>query len=150
MLTVLAMYGFNGPSRAVLILNGLLLFVVVGGSRVSFRLLRVLLAKPATFRPGATPVLIYGAGDGGELLIRELMNNTDYNYAPVGFIDDDARKAGKLIHGYRIFSSNSVGDVIRDHGITEVLISSLKVPESQLATLRSLGVSLRRMSIRIE
>jgi UDP-GlcNAc:undecaprenyl-phosphate/decaprenyl-phosphate GlcNAc-1-phosphate transferase len=150
MLTVLATYGFNGPSRAVLILNGLLLFVLVGGSRVSFRLLRVLIAKPATFKPGATPVLIYGAGDGGELLIRELMNNTDYNYAPVGFIDDDARKAGKLIHGYRIFSSKSVGDVIRDHGITEVLISSLKVPDSQLADLRSLGVSLRRMSIRIE
>jgi UDP-GlcNAc:undecaprenyl-phosphate GlcNAc-1-phosphate transferase len=113
-------------------------------------MMRELIAGRASFHPEAKPVLIYGAGDGGELLIREILNNPSHRYAPVGFIDDDNRKAGKVIHGYRIFGSNQLSEVIRRYGISEILISSLKVPESKLETLRGLGVGLKKMSIRIE
>ncbi len=51
-------------------------------------------------------VLIYGAGDGGEMVLRELENNPDWEYRPVGFIDDDPRKTGKLIHGLKVFGGN--------------------------------------------
>ena len=149
-MAVFLMYRFSGPSRAVLLLNGLLLLLLMSGSRLSFRVLREMIGGRANLHPDARPVLIYGAGDGGELLIREILNNPDHRYAPVGFIDDDERKAGKLIHGYRIFRSVQLPDLIRAHGISEVLISSLKVPESKLDTLRTLGVALRKMSIRIE
>jgi UDP-GlcNAc:undecaprenyl-phosphate GlcNAc-1-phosphate transferase len=100
--------------------------------------------------PDAKPVLIYGAGDGGELLIREILNNPDHRYTPVGFIDDDGRKAGKKIHGYRIFDSNDLPNLIDAYGINEVLISSFKVPEARLDSLRRMGVALKKMSIRIE
>jgi UDP-GlcNAc:undecaprenyl-phosphate GlcNAc-1-phosphate transferase len=149
-LVVLLMYRFHGPSRAVFLLNMLLLLVFVGASRLSFRLLRALLAGRAPVDPNAKPVLIYGAGDGGELLIREILNNPGHRYAPVGFIDDDDRKAGKLIHGYRIFGLSQLPELIRRHAITEILISSLKVPDSRLDYLRSTGVCLRKMTIRIE
>ncbi|MCI0487867.1 MAG: hypothetical protein L0229_14845 [Blastocatellia bacterium] len=150
-LVVLGMYLFQGPSRAVLVLNALLLFLFVSGSRLSFRLLRTLIAgKNGNGHPDAKPVFIYGAGDGGELLIREIMNNPDHRYAPVGFIDDDDRKIGKIIHGYRIFDSEELPDLIRRHDVHEVLISSIKVSETKLDYLRSMGLSLRRMSIRIE
>ena len=95
-------------------------------------------------------MLIYGAGDGGEILIREILNNPGHRYTPIGFIDDDARKAGKLIHGYRIFSSNHLPDLIRRHGINEVLVSSTKVSQTRLDHLHSLGMSLRTMNIRLE
>jgi UDP-GlcNAc:undecaprenyl-phosphate GlcNAc-1-phosphate transferase len=147
---VFSMYRFSGPSRAVLLLNGLLILLLMSASRLSFRLLKQMLVGRASLHPDARPVLIYGAGDGGELLIREILNNPDHRYAPVGFIDDDDRKAGKLIHGYRIFESGQLPDLIRAHGINEVLISSLKVPENKLDNLRGLGVALRKMSIRIE
>jgi len=147
---VLAIYGFRGPSRAVLILNALLLLVFVGASRLSFRLLRVLLVRQSKARADARPIVIYGAGDGGELLIREILNNPDHRYVPVGFIDDDARKTGKLIHGFRIFDTCELPDLMRKHGVSEVVISSLKVPESRLDYLRSMGVCLKRMNIRIE
>ncbi len=149
-MAVFLMYRFSGPSRAVLLLNGLLILLLMSGSRLSFRVLREMIGGRANLHPDARPVLIYGAGDGGELLIREILNNPDHRYAPVGFIDDDDRKAGNLIHGYRIFKSGQLPDLIRAHGISEVLISSLKVPESKLDTLRGLGVALRKMSIRIE
>ena len=42
----------------------------------------------------ARSVLIVGAGDGGRLLLREILRNPELGYRPVGFIDDDPRKQG--------------------------------------------------------
>jgi UDP-GlcNAc:undecaprenyl-phosphate/decaprenyl-phosphate GlcNAc-1-phosphate transferase len=147
---IFLMYWFRGPSRAVALLDLLLLLVFVSVSRVSFLWLKVLIVGRGTRDPGAKPVLIYGAGDGGELLIREILNNPDHRYAPVGFIDDDGRKAGKKIHGYRIFDCDDLPKLIQSYGISEVLISSFKVPEARLDSLRRMGVGLKKMSIRIE
>lgn len=149
-IVIFVMYWFRGPSRAVALLDLLLLLVFVSVSRVSFLLLKALIVGRGTLDPDAKPVLIYGAGDGGELLIREILNNPDHRYAPVGFIDDDGRKAGKKIHGYRIFDSNDLPNLIQAYGISEVLISSFKVPEARLDSLRRMGVCLKKMSIRIE
>jgi FlaA1/EpsC-like NDP-sugar epimerase len=149
-LAVLSIYGFHGPSRAVFILNGVLLFIFVGASRVSFPLIAALIAGQRQPAPDARPVLIYGAGAGGEMLARELRNNPVYHYRPVGFIDDDAQKAGKLLRGYQIFSSGKLPELINSHGVSEVLVSSLKVPESKLADLRNMGVGLKRLRIHLD
>ena len=148
-LSVLLFYRFFGPSRAVFILYGLLLLLFVGASRMSFRLLSALLVGQRQSPPDARPVLIYGAGDGGAILVSELLNNPEYRYHPIGFIDDDASKAGKKIRGYRIFRRSELPELINAHGIREVLISSLKVPESQLDSLRDLGINLKRLKIEI-
>ena len=150
MLVVFVQYWFSGPSRAVALLNILLLLVFVSTSRLSFRLFAAMIVGRRRLNPDATPVLIYGAGDGGELLIREILSNPEHRYAPVGFIDDDEGKAGKLIHGYRIFGSQQLPHLVRDYGVSEVLISTFKVPDAKLDYLRRMGVGLKKMSIRIE
>ena len=48
-------------------------------------------------RRDARSVLIVGAGDGGRLLLREILRNPELGYRPVGFIDDDPRKQGARI-----------------------------------------------------
>jgi UDP-GlcNAc:undecaprenyl-phosphate/decaprenyl-phosphate GlcNAc-1-phosphate transferase len=149
-MAVLLFYKFFGPSRAVFILNGVMLLLFVGASRISFRLIAALVAGQRQPAPGSKPVLIYGAGDGGEMLIRELLNNPIYLYQPVGFIDDDARKTGKLLRGYQIFSSDDLPGLINSHGVSEVLVSSLKVPESKLDDLRNMGVGLKRLRIDLD
>jgi UDP-GlcNAc:undecaprenyl-phosphate GlcNAc-1-phosphate transferase len=58
-------------------------------------------------------VLIYGAGRGGELLLREILNNGDLGVKPVGFIDDDVLKHGKKIQGYAILGA--FGDMAKIH-----------------------------------
>ncbi len=148
--TVLLLYRFHGPSRAVFILNGVLLLLFVGTSRLSFRLLAALIVGRRQSAPDARPVLIYGAGDRGDILIRELLNNPAYQYQPVGFIDDDVHKTGKLLRGYQIFSSDELPRLINAHGVSEVLISSLKVPESKLDDLRNLGVGFKRLRIHLD
>lgn len=148
--TVMALYGFHGPSRAVFILDSLLLLLFVGASRLSFRLLGALFVGKKMAAPDSTPVLIYGAGDGGEILIRELLNNPAHRYQPVGFIDDDRNKTGLLIRGYRIFSREDLPNLISEHGISEVLVSSFKVPESKINDLRGLGIGFKRLRIQLE
>src|SRR5262249_52133038 len=135
---VSTMYGARQPSPAVFVLFAMLLAVGVGASRSSFRLLRRLIVGGAGAHPNAKPALIYGAGDRAEFLLHEILNNPDYQYRIVGFIDDDLRKVGKLIHGCRIFNTGELPDLIRRHGVSEVLVSSAKIPESKLDQLRGM------------
>jgi len=147
---VLFVYQMQGPSRVVFILNGLLLLVIVAASRFSFRLLAALIVGRRKADPNARPVLIYGAGDGGAMLVSELLNNPAHRYEPVGFIDDDATKTGKLLRGYQIFGSHELPALIDSYGVSEVLVSSVKVPESKLNDLRGLGLGLKRLKIQID
>jgi UDP-GlcNAc:undecaprenyl-phosphate/decaprenyl-phosphate GlcNAc-1-phosphate transferase len=149
-LLVFWLFGWRGPSRTVFVLDAMLLVLLVGASRLSFRLLRSAIVGRTEVRADARPIFIYGAGDGGELLLREILNNSDYRYTPIGFIDDDSTKFGKLIHGYPIYSSEDLPGLIKTHEVNDVLISSSKIPESTLGRLRGLGIYLGRMKIRIE
>jgi UDP-GlcNAc:undecaprenyl-phosphate GlcNAc-1-phosphate transferase len=125
----------------------------LAGSRLAFRLFRQVL--PVSNDRDGRRVLIYGAGDAGELLLRELLNNRQLKYTPIGFIDDDPAKTGKLIHGLKVFNGN--GDlnlVCKQQEIHEVIISSSKVPEARLQEILNLcrdqEISVRRMRITIE
>ncbi|HMO95597.1 MAG TPA: polysaccharide biosynthesis protein, partial [Tepidiformaceae bacterium] len=51
---------------------------------------------------GSRRLLIVGAGHTGQLLARELQNNPELNYQPVGFIDDDPKMLHHRIHGIRV------------------------------------------------
>jgi UDP-GlcNAc:undecaprenyl-phosphate GlcNAc-1-phosphate transferase len=147
---VFTLFSWRGPSRAVFILNPLLLVCFVGASRLSFRLLRAIIMGGTETHPEARPVLIYGAADGGEMLLREILNNPEHKYAPVGFIDDDQTKVGQWIHGYRIFDYDQLPKLVERHGVSRVLVSSSKVPDSKLVRLRHLGLEFGRLHIRIE
>lgn len=122
---------FEGFSRAVFVIDGVLMFFFLAGSRMAFRLFRQVL--PAGGNPNGRRVLIYGAGDGGELLLRELMNNRDLALSPIGFLDDDPSKSGKLIHGFRVFGGNGdLGSVCDQQQVDEVVISSLKMTDARV------------------
>lgn len=152
-LAILFAFRFEGVSRTVFIVDALLMFMLLAGSRMAFRLFRKIL--PTQISSEGCRVLIYGAGDGGELLLRELTNNRELQYAPVGFVDDDPNKKGKVIHGLRVFSGNgSLQSVCREHRINEILISSSRFSEERIAEIlsdcRDADVTLKRMRIRIE
>ena len=152
-LAVLFAFRFEGFSRIVFAIDGTVMFLFIAGSRMAFRLFRQLL--PATKGREGRRVLIYGAGDGGELLLRELLNNRTLQLSPVGFLDDDPSKSGKLIHGLKVFGANGdLGNICEQHEIHEVVISSSQMSEERIAeVLRCCGerqISVRRMRITME
>ena len=153
MTIVLFKFRFQGFSRAVFAIDALVMLLLLAGSRIAFRFFRQVI--PAVSTENGRRVLIYGAGDAGELLLRELLNNRDLRYAPVGFIDDDATKHGKLIHGFRVFGGNgSLAKIITEQQVEQVLISTPRITAERIAEIWSecdaRNIELRRMSIRIE
>jgi len=131
LLVLLFAFRFEGYSRKVFVIDAVLMFLFLAGSRLAFRVFRQLV--PAVNKQNGRRVLIYGAGDGGELLLRELRNNEELRMAPVGFLDDDPAKSGKVIHGLRVFGGNGdLGTICAQHKVDEVVISSLKMSDERL------------------
>jgi UDP-GlcNAc:undecaprenyl-phosphate GlcNAc-1-phosphate transferase len=151
-LVLLFAFRFEGFSRAVFAVDAMLFFLMLAGSRVAFRLFRQLLPSP---RAGGRRVLIYGAGDAGELLLREMRNNLRLLYTPVGFVDDDPFKKGKMIHGLRVFGGNGhLRQICAEQQVEEVLISTSRIGDERVAEIRrdceNAQITLRRMRIEIE
>ena len=149
------LFAFRAESfpPAVYVLDWLLCLVLIAGSRVSFRLLQRL--HPTLKAAHGRRVLIYGAGDAGDLLAREILNNPALPYTPVGFADDDPRKKGKVIQGLRVLGGNgSLVAICKGRGVEEVLISSSKFPGCRVEEIalacQEAGVTLKRMRIQIE
>lgn len=152
-LAVLFTFRFEGFSRTIFVIDGILMFLFLAGSRMTFRLFRQVI--PVGKSVDGRRVLIYGAGDAGELLLRELLNNRSLKYSPVGFVDDDPAKRGKLIHGLKVYGGNGdIGAICRQHAVNEVLISSLKMTEARLQEILEFcqrqDIAVKRMRITIE
>ena len=103
-------YKFHGPSRAVFILNGALLLILRRGQPhlVSYDCgadRRTKDKRHPDARPGVDLRL---RGSRRTPWIMELSKNPIYRYRPVGFIDDDTQKTGRLLRGYQIFSSDDL------------------------------------------
>jgi len=152
-LALLALYRFEFFSRTVFFLDAVILFLALSGSRLAFRLFREFLPAPQAVN--GRRILIYGAGDGGELVLREIYNNPQLNYKPIGFVDDDPLKKGKKIRGLLVFGGNgSIPEICREYEINEILLSSNKIKIERLRELRreceSVQVELKRASFRVE
>ncbi len=152
-LALLLLYRFEFFSRAVFVVDGLLLLIALSGSRLAFRFFRQLL--PTGNLGDGRKILIYGAGDGGELVLRELKNNPEWNYAPVGFVDDDPLKQGKVINGLKVYGGNgSLSEICRENNIEEILLSFRKVSPAKIIEIKevceTLDVSLMRALLKIE
>jgi UDP-GlcNAc:undecaprenyl-phosphate GlcNAc-1-phosphate transferase len=153
LLLILFAFRFEGYSRKVFVIDAVLMFLFLASSRLAFRLFRQLL--PSVSQHDGRRVLIYGAGDGGELLLRELRNNRELQLAPIGFLDDDPAKSGKVIHGLKVFGGNGdLGSVCVQHEVDEVVISSLKMTEERieevLRTCSERQITVKRMRITME
>ncbi len=152
-LAILLLYRFKDFSRTLFFVDAVLLLFALSLSRMTFRLFRQLIPNP--INKEGRRVLIFGAGDGGELVLRELHNNPDWNYNPIGFLDDNPLKKDKLIHGLRVFGGNgSLRSICREKKVEEILISSTQISTARLNEIREIcleaNINLKRASLKIE
>ena len=88
-------FGLAKYPLSIFIIDSLLLIFFMGGSRLARRLYSGIRQVKRGKR-----VLIYGAGDAGEMVVRDIKNHGAlYDYHPLAFIDDDPNKVGQRIHG---------------------------------------------------
>jgi len=100
LLATALLYGSQAYPTLVPILYGVFLFLGLAATRSSFRLLDQYTLRHSDGNEAR--VLIYGAGDGGELALRWILMNPQLGYRVIGFVDPDKFKAGRQIHGVEI------------------------------------------------
>ncbi len=120
---VMFLFGNAGYPRTIYVLDFMLFVAISGGTRLLIRIFNEYMKT----EPSLKKVLIVGAGDGGELVVRQMKGNKDssHRYEPVGFIDDKKHMKGLSIHGVPILGAHdSLPEMIRKYRPEEVLVST--------------------------
>jgi FlaA1/EpsC-like NDP-sugar epimerase len=128
--------GGNVP-RSVLLIQWMVMILLLGGVRLWPRLRRYAAVIPLrAARADRIPVIVYGAGDAGAAIVREMRSRSEMAYWPVGFIDDDPAKQGRTVHGRRVLGTGAdLGRVAKETEVREIFVA---IPSAS-------GVELRRI-----
>lgn len=111
-----------GFPRSIYFLDFLLCLSMTAGIRLSVRVIYEISRSHHSAARKRT--LIYGAGDAGVTLLREIRRNSSLAYQVLGFIDDDAFKTGRRIHQAPVLGSGSdLSSIVKDHEVEMILIA---------------------------
>ncbi|MBW1999300.1 MAG: glycosyl transferase, partial [Deltaproteobacteria bacterium] len=144
-LILLFVYRFISFSRAVFVIYWVLILIMVSLSRLSFRLLDEGMKKG---NQKGTPTLIYGAGVGGMMLIKEIETNRGLGIKLVGFIDDNIKLHRRKIQGYPVLGGQEdLGDIIKRHDIRRIIVS---FKQNGIEKKRQIGALCQQMGAEVE
>jgi FlaA1/EpsC-like NDP-sugar epimerase len=139
-----------GLPPSVVALWLLLTMALLLGARMVARLVH---ERPRGFRArrGARSVLIVGAGDGGRLVLREMLRNPELNLNPVGFVDDDPTKRRIKVEGTRVLGTtgDDLPRVLDETEPDEVIIAIPSAPGTVrgrvVGACRARGIPVRTL-----
>jgi FlaA1/EpsC-like NDP-sugar epimerase len=134
--------------RSIFIIDYLLTLILIIVSRFSERFFNELKFGSTVMRKKR--VLIIGAGDAGEMIVREMIRQKNSEYMPIGFLDDDYSKIKNKIHGISVLGPISkMESVIKDQSVDEVIIAmpsaSGKVRKEVAVKAREYGVNCKTL-----
>ncbi|MGH9348889.1 MAG: polysaccharide biosynthesis protein, partial [Vicinamibacterales bacterium] len=127
--------------RSVFVIDALLLACLLTGLRVARRLLS-LPAGPDR------RVLVYGAGEAGGEIVRDMRDHRAHGYLPIGFVDDDRAKVGRRVSGVRVLGTREdLAAIVKERRPTEVLIA---IPHAAPAVVRGIVRALEPFKVPIQ
>jgi FlaA1/EpsC-like NDP-sugar epimerase len=130
--------------RSVFVIDSILQIFFLAGVRMPSRIFREIRRTSKKEKR----VIIYGAGDAGEMIVRDMRVHPEYSYNPVGFVDDDRRKVGQQIHGVPVLGTRDMlSKIIRERSIEEVIVA---IPSAEPPTLREVLNQLEPFNIPIK
>ena len=109
--------------RTVWAIDALLTLALVAGSRM---LARTIIERPQSRSIVARgkEVIVVGAGDAAQLMLKEMLRTPGLGYTPIGLVDDDPRKKNMRLHGIRVLgTSDELPHLLRDRRPDELLIA---------------------------
>jgi FlaA1/EpsC-like NDP-sugar epimerase len=149
---------FSGYPRSVFIIDAILTILGTGGLRLGIRSLYQYPGTPfslarsffllGTSARRGNPTLIVGAGDAAEKVCREILEDKDESYHLIGFVDDDATKQGRLLHGIPI--RGKIADIPRiadTFGVNEILIA---LPSAKGPAMRIILEACKKTNARVK
>jgi FlaA1/EpsC-like NDP-sugar epimerase len=150
LVAILYVSDFQGYSRVIFVVDGILTFLFVGGKLIIIRSYFVHYTNPDQnkdifSRSHFKKVLIIGAGDAGEKILREIIENNQLHYMVVGFIDDDPVKQGRSIHGIPVLGKvKNISDVLDKEEVQEILIA---IPSANGEAIRQIVETCKNCNV---
>ena len=145
----LVISGQWAPHWSVFPIQWLLLMLIVGGGRLSIRLIRHLQTPD---RENNRPrLLIYGAGDAGEMIARDLLRAWVPTYTVVGFIDDDPYKEGKSLHGLPVLGgARRIREIVEAKRVDEIVVAIPSLPGNRMREILNYLRSQLKSNVRLK
>ena len=129
----------TGFSRGVLIIDFFLTYLFISGFRIGVRLHYTRQSGNGEFKlftkrnKRAKKILIIGAGNAGEKLLREIMENPSTHYDVVGLIDDNIQKLDHTIHGVTVRGTlQELDSIAKDCDVDELIIAAPSASAMQM------------------
>jgi FlaA1/EpsC-like NDP-sugar epimerase len=144
---LLVAFGHHFP-RSVIAIEWFAAMLLVGGARFSFRAFRPQNLRVSDAESAPRRILIVGAGDAGEMLLREIQTRHFGRWKPVGLVDDDPHKRGLHIHGVRVLGRvTDIPEIVSERLVEEVLIA---VPTATGAQMRRIVEECKAIGVRFK
>lgn len=132
---------FNEMPRSVLLLDFNFTFGLLGILRISKRAYLEYRLRRSGLMQARSKVLIIGAGNAGEQIVREILGSRRSTQFPIGFVDDDEGKQGVEIHGVRVLGKREdIPKVLAVNEVDEVLIA---IPSASSREIRRIVELIR-------
>lgn len=149
------------PPRGVPFIDLALSLLLTGGARIAVRMFyeaanrskedRTPFRAPllgSLRRPRGRRALVFGAGDAGEMIVREMLRSPKMDYAPVAFVDDDPTKHGQSIHGVRVLGDRSrIPELVEKLAVRDIVIA---VPSARGKTVQEIVEVCRSTKARLK
>lgn len=125
-----------------LALTWMLHMLLIGGSRLSWRLFRdSVMNRGDQDDKEAKRTMVVGAGQAGTMIVRQLLQNTASGMKPVLFVDDDQTKQGLEIYGIKVVGGIAqIPDYVKDNDIEKIVIAIPSMGKQQMAKLMTLCI----------
>lgn len=145
------LYRFESFYLGIFVIDWLITTGILLGTRGSFRIFLDTM-KRKTMK--GKEVFIYGAGRGGEILLRELLNNQRLGLRPVGFIDDDVLKVGKKLLGFPVLGNfGELPNLVKEHQPQGIVVSFIHPNGNHLKsitrTCQQNGLFVRKFTVHL-
>lgn len=139
----------QGFPRSIFIIDTAYNIILIGGIRMLVRLYREGTEKVGLEAPKDNKnVMIIGAGNAGEMLLREMHQNPRLGYNPVGFVDDNRRKRKTAIHGVAVLgNTRDICKLVKQYKIEEVIIA---LPSATGTAMRRIVNTCKRADVKFK
>lgn len=116
--------------RSILTIYWMLGLLFLGGARF---LPRIILKIRGLFTSGLRRVLVIGAGNAGEMIIRQMKNDPSLGYIPIALADDNPKKFNTKIHGVKVLgTTKNLEQIIKKLHVDEIIIAAPSAHPKQM------------------
>ncbi len=137
--------------RGVILIDFFTSTVLIGGARVGMRLLRErarLYVRRGDSNSTRRRAVVVGAGDAGEMIVREIIRNPESQFQVEAIFDDDPKKQRLTIHGIRVKGKvEDIPDYIRDNPVQLVIVA---IPSANRAQMKRIYNTLKNLNLTVK